>query len=253
MNKAFMYLNGMIIVSTEEGMKPAIPYVDHVEDILILENEIEYLEKTLAEDEKKLDDALEEKASRRKLSKHISLVGSALGVAASFGGAQLFGLSHTEMVSTIMGEMSEFLAFAIPMSVGEVVFVQGISFFNLKVGPSPSLIRCYQERIAYEKEMLDILRKEQTYLTENVTLKNDGQVEEMVSYPVRSAGSIQFLKEAITLREYYGYDSEKCMKAYREGGLEEQLTSRGFGDIAIMDFIGFLNKKIETPSKLIKK
>lgn len=259
MNKEFMYMNGMIVVSDEEGMKPAIPYVDNVEDILILENEIEYLEKTLASDEKALHDKMEERGSRKKFSKQISLVGSALAIAISFGGAQLSGFSHTEMTTTIMGEMSEFLAFAIPMSVGEVAFVQGISLLNWKAGPSQALLNCYQERIAYAKEMLGVFQSELSYLKEHVTLKNDGQVEEMVSYPVRSASSIQFLKESLALREYYGYAPKKYMKEYKEGTLASRLSESGFGDIVVMDFMEFLGNKVkeasqeETPSKLTKK
>ena len=50
-----MYINGTIVISDENGMKPAIPYVDNIEDVLVLENEIEFLEKCLKEDQEKLE------------------------------------------------------------------------------------------------------------------------------------------------------------------------------------------------------
>ena len=71
MNKQFMYLNGNIIVSDEKGMKPAIPYRDNIEDILILENEIEFLEKRLKEDSEKLETKKSDREFRNKDSKKI--------------------------------------------------------------------------------------------------------------------------------------------------------------------------------------
>ena len=40
MNKQFMYVNGTIVISDENGMKPAIPYVDHIEYRLIIDNKL---------------------------------------------------------------------------------------------------------------------------------------------------------------------------------------------------------------------
>ncbi len=40
MNKQFMYINGTIVVSDENVMKPAIPYVDNIEDKLCRRNDI---------------------------------------------------------------------------------------------------------------------------------------------------------------------------------------------------------------------
>ena len=45
-----MYVKDSIIVSDENGMKPAIPYVDNIEDMLIIENEIECLKRILEKD-----------------------------------------------------------------------------------------------------------------------------------------------------------------------------------------------------------
>ena len=155
MNKQYMYINGTIVISDENGMKPAIPYVDNIEDVLVLENEIEFLEKCLKEDQEKLESKKNDRAYRTKDSKQISIVGSIIGVGAAFGVGQLVGLSHEEMTNTIMGPMSEYLAYSIPMSVGCVGFVQMLSLLGLSYRPSKKDIRGIEERIKYEKDMID--------------------------------------------------------------------------------------------------
>ena len=147
MNKQFMYVNGTIVISDENGMKPAIPYVDNIEDVLILENEIEFLEHCLKLDERALETKIGDREYRNKDSLKISLVGSALAVGATFGLSQILGLSHENITNTIMGPMSEYLAFSIPMSVGCVGFVQMISLLGLSYRPSKKDIKGIEEKI----------------------------------------------------------------------------------------------------------
>ena len=66
MNKRFMYVGDSIVVSDENGMKAPIPYVDNIEDVLILENEIEYLKKCLEEDSSKIEHKSKERIMRSK-------------------------------------------------------------------------------------------------------------------------------------------------------------------------------------------
>ena len=60
------------------------------------------------------------------------------------------------MTNTIMGPMSEYLAYSIPMSVGCVGFVQMLSLLGLSYRPSKKDIRGIEERIKYEKDMIDL-------------------------------------------------------------------------------------------------
>lgn len=255
MNKQFMYINGSIVVSDENGMKPAIPYVDNIEDILILENEIEFLETTLKEDKEKLESKNNDRAYRTKDSKQISIVGSIIGVGAAFGVGHFMGLSHEEMTNTIMGPMSEYLAYSIPMSVGCVGFVQMLSLLGLSYRPSKKDIRGIEERIKYEKDMIDIFKDELEYLSSHSTYNRKDQVEDMVSHEVHYKSSLDYLRQSLKLRYAYGYNPDRMIKLYEEGTLPMALLDEGFSDDVIMDFTGFIERKIEEnkKSKLGKK
>ena len=255
MNKQFMYVNGTIVVSDENGMKPAISYIDNIEDILILENEIEFLERELRDDQEKLESKNNDRAFRNKDSKKISIVGSIIGVGAAFGVGQLAGLSHEEMTNTIMGPMSEYLAYSIPMSVGCVGFVQMISLLGLSYRPSKKDIKGIEEKIKYEKDMIDMFKEELEYLVEHPTYNRQNQVEEMVSYDVHYKYSLDYLREALKLRYAFGYNSNRMIKLYEKGELPSVLLKEGFSDDVIMEFIGFIERKIEESkeTKLGKK
>ena len=255
MNKQFMYINGTIVISDENGMKPAIPYVDNIEDVLVLENEIEFLEKCLKEDQEKLESKNNDRAYRTKDSKQISIVGSIIGVGAAFGVGQLVGLSHEEMTNTIMGPMSEYLAYSIPMSVGCVGFVQMLSLLGLSYRPSKKDIRGIEERIKYEKDMIELFKDELEYLNSNATSNRKNQVEDMVSYEVHYKSTLDYLNQSLKLRYAYGYNPDKMIKLCEEGTLFATLIEEGFSDDVVMDFTGFIERKIEEnkKSKLGKK
>lgn len=255
MNKQFMYVNGTIVVSDENGMKPAISYVDNIEDILILENEIEFLERELKDDQEKLESKNNDRDFRNKDSKKISIVGSIIGVGAAFGVGQLAGLSHEEMTNTIMGPMSEYLAYSIPMSVGCVGFVQMISLLGLSYRPSKKDIKGIEEKIKYEKDMIDMFKDELEYLVEHPTYNRQNQVEEMVSYDVHYKYSLDYLREALKLRYAFGYNPDRMIKLYERGELPSVLLKEGFSDDVIMEFTGFIEREIEESkeTKLGKK
>lgn len=244
MNKQFMIVNGQVIVATENGFREPIPYTDNIEDILLFENEIEYLRRCLATDEKKYDEKNNERIYRNKDSKKISIVGSIIGIGAVFGVSQLVGLSHEEIVDTVMGPMSEYLAFSIPMSVGCIGFVQMISLLGLSYRPSKKILSCYDERIEFEKEMIELLNDELERLKQNVTSKNILQYKEMVSYPVRDEGSLKYLQDSISLRDMYGYDPVKIMSLYYRDELSFVLKNKGYDDNSIMDFLSYLDSEV---------
>ncbi len=251
-----MYVNGTIVVSDENGMKAAIPYVDNVEDMLILENEILFLEESLKKDEKSLKEKSEERVYRNKVSKHISIIGSLIAVGATFGVAQLAGFSHEEITNTVMGPMSEYLAFSIPMSVGCVGAAQMFSLLSLSYRPSKKDIKGIEEKIKYEKEMIRIFKDELEYLGENPTYNRQLQVVETVSYDVHYKSSLMYLNEALKLRYAYGYNPNSFIKLFNDGQLPYSLSEQGFSDDVIMDFLSFMEEKIKDnikDSKLSKK
>ena len=240
MNKQFMYVDGNIIVSTENGMKPAISYRDNIEDILVLENEIEFLERSLKEDTEKLERKNEDRAFRNKDSLKISLVGSAMAVGVAFGVSHIVGISHEEITNTIMGPMSEYLAFSIPMSVGLVGFVQGISLLGLTYRPSKKDIRGLEEAIKYEKQMIELFKEELKYLEERPTFERKDKVEDMISQEVHYKSSLDYLRQAIRLRYVFGYSQKRMISLYKSGEIYEELLKHGFSDDVIMDFSGFI-------------
>ena len=241
MNKQFMYLNGNIIVSDEKGMKPAIPYRDNIEDILILENEIEFLEKRLKEDSEKLETKKSDREFRNKDSKKISIIGSFMAVGISFGMSHLAGISHEEITNTIMGPMSEYMAFSIPMSAGLVGFVQGISLLGLTYRPSKKEISGLEAVIKYEDDMLELFKEELQYLNDRPTFDRKDQVEDMVSYDVHYKSSLDYLSQAIKLRYSFGYNPKKIIDLYKKGELSSALLEDGFSDDVIMDFTGYID------------
>lgn len=253
MNKQFMYINGTIVVSDENGMKPAIPYVDNIEDILILENEIEFLEHCLKLDERALETKNDDRKYRNKDSLKLSLVGSAIAVGTTFGISHILGISHEEITNTVMGPMSEYLAFSIPMSVGCVGFVQVLSLLGLSYRPSKKDIKGIEEKIKFEKEMLAIFKDELTYLQENPTYDRKDTVEDMKSYEVHYKYSLEYIKEALRLRYAFGYNPDKFIKLYQAGELAPALDVEGFSDDVIMEFTGFVERYLEEQAKEVKK
>ena len=245
MNKQYMYIKDSIIVSDENGMKPAIPYVDNIEDMLIIENEIECLKRILEKDEKDLKEKNEEREYRTKDSKRMSVVGSVIAVGTTFGFSQLMGLSHEEITNTIVGPMSEYLAFSIPMSVGCVGFVQALSLLGLNYRPSKKVISALEERIKYSKEMIEIFENELNLLKEHPTYARKNEIKEMISYDVKCEYSLEYLREALNLRYAFGYNPKKYIKLYKEQELPQYLSNNGFSDDVIMDFYEFVSKKVD--------
>lgn len=245
MNKQFMYLNGNIIVSSENGMKPAIPYRDNIEDILVLENEIEFLESCLKKDSKKLETKQADRDFRNKDSKKISIVGSLMAMGVAFGGSQLLGVSHDEITNTVIGPMSEYLAFSIPMSVGLVGFVQGISLLSLTYRPSKKELNGLEEVIRYEKDMIELFKEELQYLEDRPTFDRKDKVEDMVSYDVHYKSSLDYLRQAIKLRYSFGYNPKRIIELLNKGELEVTLSSEGFADDVIMDFVEYVNNYLD--------
>ncbi len=244
-----MYYHGDIVISTENGLKPVIPYRDNIEDILILENEIEFLEKCLQADSEKLETKIADRAFRTKDSKHISIFGSMVAVAAAFGLGHVAGLSHEEMTNTIMGPMSEYLAYSIPMSAGCIGFVQMISLLGLTYRPSKKEIDGLEEKIKFEEEMLALFRKELQHLEERPTYDRKELIEDMTSYDVHYEYSLEYLREALKLRYAFGYNTEKFIKLYEEEDLSMILLKEGFSDDVIMEFLGFLKQRIDSMIK----
>lgn len=256
MNKRFMYVGDSIVVSDENGMKAPIPYVDNIEDVLILENEIEYLKKCLEEDSSKIEHKSKERLMRSKECKKISLVGSVLAVGVGFGVSEITGYSHMEVVNNAFGQMSEYLSMSIALSTSGIVFSNVISLLGLSFMPSKKEINGYKEKVEYEKEMIDVLGKELEYLKEHLTVKNKDKVTKMLPYTVHYQGSIEYLMSALKLRYAYGYNYKSIMELYENGELADALIKEGFADDVIMDFITFIERRKEIEKQeveLLKK
>ena len=253
MNKQFMYVNDTIIVSNEDGIKSVIPYVDNIEDILILENEIEYLKKCLKKDEKALKDATNDVAIKNRDSKCISIFGPIIAIGATLGAAQIFGLSHEEVKNTIFGPMSEYLAFSIPMSCGLVIGTQVFSLYGLSTRPSKSSIAGLEERIKFEKGMISVFNDELNLLKKNTTTERMGVDREKVRYDVHYKFVLDYLKEALDLRYAFGCNPERFVELFNVGFLEEQLTDDGFSDDVIMDFYEYVKAYLIEQKKVNKK
>lgn len=233
MNKQFMIVNGKVIVSTEEGMKSPVEYVENIDDILLYENEIEFLKSKLAEDEKYLEDKVSERENRKKAAKKVIL--TATGVSLVAGGTYYLGANVVD--STFIQQLS--------VAVGGCAASFGIllGWMEIKYGPSKNIVPCYEERISYEKGMIEILSMELDELRKKSITKNNERFDEMVSYPVNDVEAIRYLKESLRLRDIFGYHKKAITKMYKEGKLFDILKNEGFSEDAIMDFSIYLESK----------
>lgn len=252
MNKQFMIVNGKIIVLTEKGMNEPIPYVDNIEDILLFENEISYLRKVLAEDEEFLKSKIEDKGTRKKSAiKNTTIVTGAAMLAT--GAVYLSSV----LVPELLNEQTYNDLMVIIGGVG-VTFGPFLGWMEYRFGPSKNIFPCYEERIKYEKEMIEILESELEYLKSHLTAENIGNYEEMVPYDVRDEGSLKYLKDSIRLRDIYGYNKKTIMSLYSTGELTDELVKLKFDENVIMDFITYLDRvsldaSVESKDKSIKK
>lgn len=238
MNKQFMVVNGQVIVATENGFREPIPYVDNIEDILLFENEIEYLRKCFIDDSKLLDSKSEERNYRMKSAIKTDAIVSGAAVAAS-GVCYLFGNSMPELTDSVFFEQLMVSIFGVGVLFGPFLGIMDISF-----APSKKIIASYEERTAYEQEMIEILSVELESLKNNTTSNNIEQFKEMVSYPVRDTGAIKYLKDSIRLRDIYGYNQAKIMNLCYRGELSYVLKQEKYDENAIIDFLTFLDSKV---------
>ena len=242
MNKGYMIVNNQVIVGTEEGLKGPIACVNNIEDILLYENEVEFLSKMLKEDSSYL---LSKKYERETTKK------SAIKIAIMSGGAALAAGSICYLGASFVPELVN--NFAVQSVIGTVTLGGaflglGMALMEFQHRPSKKLISSYEERVNYEKEMLDIISGELELLKLNSTNDIESK-DEMISHKIKDEGSIKYLNDSIRLRDIYGYNKAKILKLYYEDELIQLLRERNFDSNAIMDFMLYLDTEVRKYDK----
>lgn len=169
MNKEYMLGTNGVLISTDDGLKVGIPYVDNLEERLITENEISFLEQQLSADEKKLKDTIAERASHLSSYKTLLLftTGCALVVPFAVSALCTSGMEDI-LVSTMFGEMSAYWANIVCTMPASLLFSQVLPAVLLTYRPSKKSVLGYQGRVDYEKEVLE---QKRNYL-ENLQKEN---------------------------------------------------------------------------------
>ena len=124
-----------------------------------------------------------------------------------------------------------------------IMYIMLIIGLGLTFGPFKNIISCYEERISFEKEMIEILSKELEILRTNNTNNNKDNYKEFIAYNINDKGAIKYLSDSIKLRDFYGYSKSKIMKLYFNDELIQSLSERKFDKNAIMDFMIYLDTK----------
>ncbi len=252
MNKSFVYCDKGIIVSTEKGIRPLIPYIDSVEDILILENEIEFLKKSLESDEKTLSDKIDERKYRLKDVRNVSIFGSGISIGAAFFLSSIMNYGDTSVVNTVFGEMSQYTASVMATSAAGISIAQVIAGLGLTYRPSKKELAGYEEKIIYEQTMIESLTKELSYLREHATQKNKNLVNGNIAHKVHYESSIAYFRDALKLRYAFGANKKRIIDFYYEGTLVRVLEESNFPDDVIMDFMGFIQNRLNEEKEVAK-
>ncbi len=237
MNKSYMYTEETVVVTTDTGILPPIDYVDNIEHILKLENEIEFLRKAYEADNKALQDKYEQCDYRKKDSLKVFGFIAGVSIVTAIASKLLFPdsvLSHAALVTGA--------AFAPTMSL------VGLSF-----RPSKQDIRGYEEKVKFEKETIGFLEEEKGFLENNPSYSRLGNIREGLVVELDSTFTLKYYEDAIKLRYEFGYNPDKFIAWYNEGDLALRLRAAGVADEAVMEFMSYVERQLEEQVKLGKK
>lgn len=246
MNKEYIYNGGNITVIDENGSARPVEYSDNLEEILIQENIIEDIENKITKLEQDLKN---NKENNRPYIPYI-VPSAILGlIITKIVANPLLGIDATLMVDTIFGTINNSTliigvvgALMLPLTtIMEILSYKKNKHWKKSRRAEVAEYEYLQKEIKIQKDKLEELKKDKTK-TNNIS---EFRVEK-----VNDSERLNSLKSWIILYSNLGYSIEEYYKLLKKGELEEQLTSKGYTELACERAKEYIEEKSPT---LVKK
>lgn len=242
MNKSYRNINGSVVVLSDNGIELPRPYFDGIESVLVLENQIEFLQKKLLEDEKALTEKIDERGWRLEQSKMVMKAG--VVIAPSFSLVMgLVSAADANKLESLFDAVGAIVTRSVPMCFLYLIFFLLFATYPTAIRPSLEMISGYEEKIKYEKETLSLLNERLIELNNNFSKAGTQNKTDDDLHVVDDKKAIKYLKDSINLRYSYGANNEVVMKYFAEETLVSKLKEEGFCDEAIADFVIFVEER----------
>ena len=251
MNKEYMYIDGKVVISDENGKQTLTEYSDNLDAILAQENVIETMENRILELEK--DSQFYKKNSR----KHYIPTELPITVLMATVGINLFSyfLSDTNpfitSVDTVFGVVNEAVLYSslfaiIFIPIGAIYEVRSYRQYKnekrRKKGTNSEL-EFLQKQIIEEKQVLEDLKKKK---------KRDEENKKFRVVKVDDKQQLQALKSNLSLYFDLGYNGEKYFRYFQQGKLDAKLRKH-YNDTGIEIAKKYLEEKGPTLVKRKKQ
>lgn len=222
MNKSYIYIDGKVVVTDDNGLKEPVEYYDNLDEVLVQENLIETMEEKI----KKLEELSEK---YKKINKEhyfpitlpiVALMGIIIPLLIYFLSD---GAALSTSINTIFGSINTLLYSSICVWMGTLLFSGGCEFMfyngykdniNTEKGVNSEL-EFLKKQIEKEKEHLENLKQAKARVNESTEFR---EVE------VNDVQQIRGLNGCLNLYFNLGYNDKKYYCLYRKGLLDKKLA-----------------------------
>lgn len=223
MNIEYTYLNGNVIISDEQNRKKQCEYYDNLDNVLVQENLIE----TMEEIRKEL--AKESETHKKYTAKYYTpFIFPVSAVMTTIGAPFMLNwLTNTNSfnttVNTVLGPMSNALAFSITMSTCVLPLAAAIeirSYMNYKDQRKRengifNELNFIENQLKIEKGLLKTLKQEKT---------RNNEKTEFRTVKVDDSQQLAALQNWLNLYFDLGYNESKYYQYYQQGQLTRKLS-----------------------------
>lgn len=217
MNKEYTYIDGKVIISDENDNKTQSEYYDNLDEVLVQENLIEFMEGKIHSLEKE-----SQLYKKNNVRRYIPVALPMTLLLSTIGPSLLINNAFNTYVDTIFGTMNLALAAGIPITLSLLPIGVGTELIlyneyknSLKreKGINSELV-FLKEQIVKEKESLDDLKLDRTRNNENTDFR---------TVKVDDLQQLKVLRDYLNLYYNLGFNGEKYYQYYQDGKLDEKL------------------------------
>ena len=245
MNIEYTYIDGKVIICDENDNKTQRDYYDNLDEVLVQENIIEFMEGIIQNLEK--ESQLSNKINRRR---YIPVAFPMTLFMTTIGTPIMFNMfTDNPYVDTIFGTINLALAAGITMTLCFLPFGSGVELImhneyknSLKNEKGiNSELDFLKTQIVKEKEYLDSLKLDRTRDKENIEFR---------TVEVDDIQQLEILRNLLMLYYDLGFNGEKYYKYYQDGKLDEKLE-KYYSDTGIQLAKDYLEEK--GPSLVLRR
>ena len=239
MKKQYTYINGLVVVTDDKnGLLPAKPYTDNIEDVLVTEDEIDFLERRCSHEKYELKKMKSYRKNNFKLLKLFAWTLPVLEVAI----IALFFLNSPFSVETIFGVMNKFLAGIIFIGVPIYTVFMSIFTYACFTSPSKKDISNQEEFIALLEEQLSNSLDKMQDLEKDNACEKENEMNENEIIEIASKENLDKLNERLALRMLYLENTAKINRLYKDGELLNTLIDNGFKNQEVIgEFLNYID------------